>query len=1351
MSTLNPADKGFFVTLSNGNLTSAVGHVGDFSSVRGTASTSSGTVSYTATLTAWDTSWGGFSSAFFVGFGTAAADVNTVGGSDTSSWGLFLAPGGVYTYYNGDLVGLVSVAPPTPGSTVTLTLDLDAGSIAYSVVSGGGTHTGVAFASGVSGTLFPFISNLSSTTTVDLSEYSDPSVEVDASFEADASAGFDASTPPSAVFALSGDLSGYDLSADALSSDGYSVSTAPGEAFFVAHASASASASAEAFLRGRGGFSARASVDAEASAFAYPPGAGDFSAETAAGFLASGAAGRGGKGDATFSVSCGFTASGHNFFGGVGAFTMAASASMVASAYAGPRGASSFVANLSASAQVSAYAVPFGHGDFIAGVSASMVASAYAVPPGRSTFVANLSASAQASAYAVPFGHGDFTAMASSSWSASASAVPPGRSSFTASASADASASSHTFSAGQGDFTAMASATALASALATPRGGSTFAANLAAGFDASAHVYAVGEGDFTAMASSGFAPSAVATGGSGSYFEAGGAYGFDVSSHAYAAGEGDFSASASSGASASGGAGVKASFRADVSALFEAWTPPQPVNTSFEADTSCEAVFGGAIDISYPPFAGFEAGASCEFEAGVFSSTAYASFEAAVASDCYASTPLSQGSGQTPAHPNFWGIRVHLAGDDITPYLTGSVTVHTSENAAATAEFSVIRLAGPVDVAKYVGLPVKVWYRPPGDAEWHIRFTGIADTPDHDTGDGVTKVLCTDGLQLVFKRIAGDTSRAVAAARHALITAENRRNAIYADIQNHPSYSQAVVNQKLMEAEIAVTAANVQMAEAQTQTAARIKALVGGRWSRLVFQPGASGWDTFTDIMSTQRASYALASDGVGYCAPWAPKPVADFFFTDDDFVAEEGGNPWPRVDYLVNAGDVVNSVDLRFEYRFTRLFEYSFSFAWNPGDLYAYYATLSGVPCPDYKTVASAASGTGLAVMTANGGYGHTLSTTGVGSVVMRPIPAPGPVTLDKTWLGYLADNPRFSCVGAAGMRLFKRYTQSVTEIHLASITAPNSMLQTGRMNKEMAFGAEASLIPDAVLSQIVEHWEEQEQSTATMQISSNGVSVQAPEIAAGNVADTIIETEQVPVNRYLWDTPAMRVDNTGTVQPITPDDDPEVGCTVNGATARHWNITYSWLDGREEFVNAYETAKEAARTTITASHRGNQISFTVEAHPTLELYHTVQAEGSGPAFYARGKVKEMEHTFNIDTGAALTKVSVALVKSWATGAHYADPYIPPQDQATIIYRNSHYNTGLLNWPQEARNLAGVGSPEQLSRTAPPGFRGYNWWSGDFVMEAPPTPPEAQPNFTSLVKYSEAFDIQDDSLTVDA
>jgi hypothetical protein len=335
-----------------------------------------------------------------------------------------------------------------------------------------------------------------------------------------------------------------------------------------------------------------------------------------------------------------------------------------------------------------------------------------------------------------------------------------------------------------------------------------------------------------------------------------------------------------------------------------------------------------------------------------------------------------------------------------------------------------------------------------------------------------------------------------------------------------------------------------------------------------------------------------------------------------------------------------------------------------------------------------------------------------------------------------YLGDVPRFSAVGSFTCNVLKHYKQTQTETVIHTITAPQSVAQTGRMGKVVQHALESSSSPNAMTAQTVENWEEVVTDSFNYPVSKYGVALRGS-FPHGGYSSAVTENVQLSLNRYRFSDPVQAPDNT--VRSSIP------------AAARNWDMTRNELDGRAERNNAFATALAVAKKSIVESHRQNEVSLTVPAHETIELSHTIRVTRATPLFDAKGKVKSLTHTYDMKSGLATTDITLALIKPWSTGVHYVDPYVPLPDVGTVVYPGTLFTPNLSTWPVNDYNLMGVGTPDQLAADPPDymRFRGYNFYTSTMVIEAPPVPQEAQAAFTTIQRTSENLTLTDDLFLV--
>lgn len=110
---------------------------------------------------------------------------------------------------------------------------------------------------------------------------------------------------------------------------------------------------------------------------------------------------------------------------------------------------------------------------------------------------------------------------------------------------------------------------------------------------------------------------------------------------------------------------------------------------------------------------------------------------------------------------------------------------------------------------------------------------------------------------------------------------------------------------------VRITANDDLMNTVNAMDRAAIESLVGGRWSKVVFDDGAVPWSYTQDRLSTVAASLDMDANGALRLTPWAAKASADLSF-DASVILEQS----IAVD-TAERGALVNEVMVNFGYRF--------------------------------------------------------------------------------------------------------------------------------------------------------------------------------------------------------------------------------------------------------------------------------------------------------------------------------------------------------------------------------------------------------------------------------------------------
>ena len=182
-----------------------------------------------------------------------------------------------------------------------------------------------------------------------------------------------------------------------------------------------------------------------------------------------------------------------------------------------------------------------------------------------------------------------------------------------------------------------------------------------------------------------------------------------------------------------------------------------------------------------------------------------------------AGTVIPAGLTNPVSSSSFWTARVLLDGDDVSANLTGTLSVDNEEDAAAVCQFTLKPTLGLVDLTKWVGASVRVFFvktdKDKNTLTEFLLFNGFVDVPTYDPQSRLTTFTCTDDLQKAF----------------------------------------------------------------EASTLEQIDAVVGGFWSADVFNEDADKWTYAQDRLSTIPYTMNYDVNRVIVKTPWAAKATPDF------------------------------------------------------------------------------------------------------------------------------------------------------------------------------------------------------------------------------------------------------------------------------------------------------------------------------------------------------------------------------------------------------------------------------------------------------------------------------------------
>lgn len=210
-------------------------------------------------------------------------------------------------------------------------------------------------------------------------------------------------------------------------------------------------------------------------------------------------------------------------------------------------------------------------------------------------------------------------------------------------------------------------------------------------------------------------------------------------------------------------------------------------------------------------------------------------------------------------------------------------------------------------------------------------------------------------------------------------------------------------------------------------TVAQVDALTGGLYSRAAQGEIDDRWDYAQARMESRQASLDAGPHGNLRVTDWAGLTTWRTFTTADVTDASLS------ID-LPRRQDLINSIEIAYEYRYHRLRERWASVAWS-GSIIGLAPASAGYQFPSFDAVSGAVGGLGWHVIsqTYNDAYAY----------VKVSKPAGAPDGADTDWWIYNGGDG----ISNYSARLAQRHAQTVTEAYALSVTAPASISANGTL----------------------------------------------------------------------------------------------------------------------------------------------------------------------------------------------------------------------------------------------------------------------------------------------------------------
>lgn len=369
-----------------------------------------------------------------------------------------------------------------------------------------------------------------------------------------------------------------------------------------------------------------------------------------------------------------------------------------------------------------------------------------------------------------------------------------------------------------------------------------------------------------------------------------------------------------------------------------------------------------------------------------------------------------------------------------------------------------------------------------------------------------------------------------------------------------------------------------------------INTLTGGGYHRSVHGDIADNYDYAQACMETRPASLDCGVMGNPRATNWNGLPVWRTL-TNADLDEPDISIVFPR------RADLINRVDCEFEYRYTHLRERHEWLGWSAS---RFYAPRIGAQYPTVQDIQSAVSGGGWEVV--RGVY----------------FGFPSRVAYDEGWVEISNTS-----VSLAQLHIAQRHSQPVTETSVLTVTAPDSITNSGTIAYEMRGALASEWSPN--------NWES---------------SIYAPlDVPVGTPPSSYYDGGFI--NGYFDDgkTAAERLGSFAQTPP--------------GYAGGPLDIDWSPDAPRSDAESGIATLLGKAKTKILSTHRLGRVSGVIDIASQLDVDRALRIEMD--SVVAQGKVVALTHTIDIDSGQATTAFSIAVSGIGAAGFTVDTPIVAP------------------------------------------------------------------------------------------
>lgn len=383
----------------------------------------------------------------------------------------------------------------------------------------------------------------------------------------------------------------------------------------------------------------------------------------------------------------------------------------------------------------------------------------------------------------------------------------------------------------------------------------------------------------------------------------------------------------------------------------------------------------------------------------------------------------------------------------------------------------------------------------------------------------------------------------------------------------------------------------------EAKSTSEISAVVEGFWSENVFTLETDKWSYAQDRLSTIPFTLDYDVNNSLVKTAWEGKATPDF--TLNEAVVIDGTLSVSQA----NSRSIVNTVDLTSTYQYDSFKELSLRYAWEMRP-----SVKDGILNYGIKTVT----------------FNHVVNAVQSAGWVFEKAPVFTAFPPSGRYAGVVILNIDNEQVVGAQFVATKRYRQYVNDSLVLKLVSPKSVASLGPLKTTQSFSLSAEYSEEA------DKFDETVESTGEFTAVLNT-------FFADNVEDgTAINPSYIGEQLVTFPYQEYSNQDYAEVEQVGVDTIHDLSDTLVA-------------NKRADFESTLEVLQNLYRTEILGSHRNNSVTVSMLIEPNITREHTVRIDTD--AVKAKGKVRQVTHTLSLDTGSALTEVSIAVSRSTGVG----------------------------------------------------------------------------------------------------